>query len=42
MKKSKVSAIIIDDEKLAREITRGYLKKNSEVEINELLQKLND
>ena len=33
MKKSKVSAIIIDDEKLAREITKGYLKKNPEIEI---------
>jgi two-component system LytT family response regulator len=33
MKKSKVSAIIIDDEKLAREITKDYLSKNPEVEI---------
>ncbi|NNL20541.1 MAG: response regulator, partial [Ignavibacteriaceae bacterium] len=33
MKKSKISAVIIDDEKLAREITKGYLNKNSEVEI---------
>ena len=33
MKKTKVSAIIIDDEKLAREITKGYLKNNPEVDI---------
>lgn len=33
MKKNRVSAIIIDDEKLAREITKGYLKNNSEVEV---------
>jgi two-component system LytT family response regulator len=33
MKKNKVSTIIIDDEKLAREITKGYLNKNPEVEI---------
>ncbi|MCU0345264.1 MAG: response regulator, partial [Ignavibacterium sp.] len=33
MPKSKIIAIIIDDEKLAREITKGYLKNHPEVEI---------
>jgi len=33
MPKSKITTIIIDDEKLAREITKGYLKNHSEVEI---------
>src|SRR3990170_9089377 len=31
--KSKITTIIIDDEKLAREITKGYLKNHPEVEI---------
>jgi len=33
MPKSKITTIIIDDEKLAREITKGYLKNHPEVEI---------
>jgi two-component system LytT family response regulator len=35
MAKSKITTIIIDDEKLAREITKGYLKNHPEVEIAE-------
>ena len=31
--KSKIKTIIIDDEKLAREITKGYLEKHPEIEI---------
>ena len=29
----KIRAIVIDDEKLAREITKGYLAKHQEIEI---------